>query len=127
MSQINAALRDHVTGAAFTLTLRKTHISTLAYIDWRLTYDTTIDEFVKYDYVTVPHFISGTEGLIRRGLLLHFDPYPPRTNTSHARFSEFYQITDAGRLVIGLLKEAGLWQEHAAAFPSMPVAGAVSA
>jgi hypothetical protein len=125
---INTALRDHVTGSAFTLTLRKTHISTLAYIDWRLANDTTINEFVTADsYHTIPHFVAGSNGLIRRGLLLHSYPYPPRTDTSGARFSEFYEITRAGRLLIELLKEAGLWQEYAAAYPPVAAAEAVPA
>jgi hypothetical protein len=128
MTGINAALRDHVTGSAFSLTLRKTHISTLAYLDWRLAQDKSANEFCRDgDYVGLPFFVSGVSGLIRRGLVLHFDPYPPRTDTSHAKFSEFYQITEAGRLVIGLLIEAGLWQEAAAAYPAVRPTEAVAA
>lgn len=119
MTGVNTVFREHVTGGAFNLDLRKSHIEALAFLDWRLSIDMTLgEEWRTGRYVRSPSsFSTGCNGLIRRGLVVHHDPYPPRTDTSNAHFTEFYTITEAGKLSIALLSEAGLWQEYAAAYP----------
>lgn len=63
--------------------------------------------------------------LARRGLVALDDV---RARKAGATFGEAWRITEAGRLVVGLLKEAGIWQEYAATllgWPAREASGAV--
>lgn len=112
---VNNLLRSHVTGAAFHLTLGKTHIAALVHLEEKLAADLTANEYVKQPREKTPHlgnFTTGAAGLVARGLVAH--TYP--TSGAHwadERFSAYWQITPAGRLVLQLLREAGIWQEYA--------------
>jgi len=111
----NDMLRAHVTGAAFHLTLGKTHIAALVHLEERIAADLTGWEQAKQPRSTMPHlgnFTTGAAGLISRGLVTHND-FPPGAHWADARFSAMWQITPAGRLVLELLREAGIWQEYA--------------
>jgi hypothetical protein len=111
----NDMLRAHVTGTAFSLTLGKTHIAALAHLAEVLAYEEIHGPCKRHELPRNPHlgnFTTGATGLLVRGLVTHTPP-PPRTRMDDKPFGQFWQITDAGRLVIGLLREAGIWQEYA--------------
>jgi hypothetical protein len=111
----NDMLRSHVTGAAFHLTLGKTHIAALVHLDEVITYEEINGPAKRHELPRNPHvgnFVTGATGLLVRGLVTHTPP-PPRTRMDTRPFGDFWQITTAGRLVLQLLREAGIWQEYA--------------
>jgi hypothetical protein len=131
---MNDALRDHVTSAAFALTLGKTHIAELVRLDLEL----AAGRSLAYSQVrNIPHRahrldVPARNALAARGLISHVfdeekwhpDGKPSREWTdlvTHGEFppSENWAITRAGEHVIGLLREAGLYQEYAG--PLLPL------
>jgi hypothetical protein len=128
---INAALRAHVTRVGFDLSLGRTHIAALVWLDWKIRTDRggpiadrTWRRVDQRHHLARAYnsFASGTHGLIERGLVVHTHPdtvkLPRGVKNSHdLPFRRFYRITPAGRLVIALLKETGLYEEYAAALP----------
>jgi hypothetical protein len=125
---VNEALREHVTSAAFVLSLGKTHVAELVRIDLELAAE------VRLNYTEIGKLhrcdMQARKGLEVRGLIIHtweqnkrkygkpstnafaqpgdrtydYDVIPP---------SAMWNITRAGLLVCDLLKEAGLYQEYA--------------
>lgn len=131
---MNRALREHVTSASFTLVLGSTHIAALVRIDTELRRNKTLLEQLRDGDPdrwrearngpmgrAFSHNATGMSGVIRRGLVVHTYPTKP---TGENRPDEIWEITDAGRLVIGLLKEAGLWAEFGGEDEAAPVSGA---
>jgi hypothetical protein len=135
---VNDLLRDHVTSAAFVLSLGKTHVFALVRLDLELTAE------VKLDYSTLRTVkgginrcdISALQGLERRGLIIHVweankHKYGKPSTNFYAKpgdrvydyetvpRSAHWNITRAGRLVIDLLREAGLYAEYAG--PLLPL------
>lgn len=127
-SEYNQALRDHVTQTAFVLTLGRTHIAVLVRLDLELMYErhihapwgpaTSIGRLLRKDAMA-------WHGLEDRGLIVHVWP-----QNEHRHYhengrrkdpkadippSEAWNITRAGRLVLDLLKECGIYQEYAEA------------
>lgn len=116
---VNQAFRAYVTGSAFRLDLGKTLIEALVHIDWVLRLEAAGGHRLDpVTWVRSPSmFATGAPGLERRGLIWHrYDG----SRTDKRPFSDFYGVTPAGKLVIALLKEAGIWDEYAALYP--PVA-----
>lgn len=116
----NDLLRAHVTRVGFDLTLGKTHIAALVVLNESLRqkrYIRTTQTPVGMRR-TFAHFASGMEGCITRGLVVHH--YNEKHRDDGLRWH--YTITTAGKLVIGLLTEAGLYQEYADALPHLEVA-----
>lgn len=118
----NEALRAHVTGTAFNLTLGKTHIAALVHLEEKLAADRTTNQELAAIRAGQPrppkpvhlgNFTTGAAGLIARGLVVH-SYVPPRVDISDWAPSTIWQITPAGRLVLELLRECGIWQEYAA-------------
>jgi hypothetical protein len=109
----NEELRAHVTSVGFALTLGKTHIASLVQLDRMLAENRHLWARGR------DMFIPGVLGLERRGLVVHTMPPPPearrRKNGTLREVSvrRIWRITRAGRLVLGLLKEAGLYDEYA--------------
>lgn len=97
----NDMLRSHVTGIAFNLTLGKTHIAALVRLE-------EIGAGTRKD-LRLGNFITGVNGLLTRGLVIHVN-------------QSVWQITPAGRLVLELLREAGIHQEYAVGAPAEAVA-----
>ena len=136
---LNAALRDHVSRYAFVLSLRPTHIAALVHLEASLEAQPagrrlTDREFTSYDSrPTLQHrldpttrpmvrldsqFVGGINGLIARGLVVHHDhPHEKWEKDNHRPFGDFYEITSAGRHVIGLLRGSGLWQAYRDSMP----------
>lgn len=130
MSAVNQALRNHVTSASFTLVLGSTHIAALVWTDHMLRRDRSFKEDheegiprSEYDPPGVAlqprafaNHATGMSGLFRRGLVVRLTAEPhggtPYAEWASVKPSETWEITDAGRLVIGLLREAGLWAEY---------------
>lgn len=117
----NDLLRSHVTGAAFHLTLGKTHIAALVHLEEVLAANVSINDQIKAIKAGQPrppknphlgNFTTGAAGLVARGLITH-TYVPPRLDISDWSPSAIWQITAAGRLVLQLLREAGIWQEYA--------------
>jgi hypothetical protein len=129
---VNEALRAHVTSAKFVLTLGATHIAALVWVERQLRHNKSTDEKLQ-DRTLAPtdpplgHPLrrafrhSGMGGLITRGLILHHLPAgydQPGVWGGHLKPAEIWTITRAGRAVIDLLVEAGIWSEFADALPA---------
>ena len=114
MSHIsNEVLRAHVTSTAFDLTLRKTHVAALVMLAEAL----ATRKFVDSRHPMLRTWISAMDGLRNRGLITHSVAYDAKGKTKRG-LHHHYTITKAGRLVISLLKEAGIYQEYADARPT---------
>jgi hypothetical protein len=127
---MNEALRDHVTSAAFVLSLGKTHVAELVRMDLELAAEVRLDgrelgKLSRYD-------TTARRGLQHRGLVVHvFDmnKWHPGGKPSREWIDlvargdfppgENWNITRAGRLVCELLTEAGIYQEYAG--PILPL------
>lgn len=96
----NHLLRDHVTRVGFDLSLGFTHIEALVRV--AEAHRTKRDIAVHMRY-----WIAAVRGCIDRGLVTH--KYAGGGKPLH----HHYKLTPAGQLVIGLLREAGLYDEYA--------------
>lgn len=124
---VNLALRQYVTSANFALILGSTHIAALVWTDHMLrrnksfkedNEEGTTDDRNPPGRALQPrayaHHATGMTGLLRRGLVVRlFESHggQPYEQWAGVKPDETWQITEAGRLVIGLLKESGLWAE----------------
>lgn len=109
---MNEDLRSHVTRVGFDLSLGKTHIAALVYIDQvhRHKSHFTLSLYKQpFNY-----FATGGRGLLERGLVTWESKSKKADLKGEATaFRANWKITPAGKLVIGLLKEAGIYQEFA--------------
>lgn len=126
MTEINESLREHVTSVGFNLSLGKTHIAALVKTDIELKANLSTTEYLQR-YGAGPReprvfnlFATGNSGLIQRGLLEHIaeSRRKPGERYGDMKPRRIWRITPAGRLVINLLKEAGIYQEYAAMLPA---------
>lgn len=123
MTEINESLRQHVTNVGFNLTLGKTHIAALVMLDINLKHNHTgFERAFNFTSAHPPRVFNGptgTSGLIERGLVQNImeQHRKPGENILAMTPRRIWRITPAGRLVINLLKEAGLYQEYAAMLP----------
>lgn len=116
---MNPLLRDHVTRTGFDLSLTRGQIEALVWLN------ESIGKGGPRDWSTYPsgRWASHVGGLHRRGLTWHhYDQERWRKATMAERdaapVSDFYGITEAGQLVVGLLRETGLYEEaERALFP----------
>ena len=133
MSQepVNEPLRAHVTRVGFDLSLGRTHVAALVWIDITIKLDRggpwsrPAERHPRRNYQhhlghAHANFKGGMHGLQDRGLVVWTDPRTIKLPRGMQNFSELparriWRITPAGRLVIGLLKESGLYEEYAAA------------
>lgn len=107
---MNQALREHVTRVGFDLTLGKTHIAALV----------EVNEIWAKDLHCVAygrpwsHFAGGgVGGCVDRGLVWHqFHDARGVPEPKRPKPSEYYGLTTAGQYTVGLLAEAGVWQEY---------------
>lgn len=112
---MNERLRQHVTRVGFDLTLGKTHIAALVYLDYCIRHRVYLRTA---SHTPFQWFATGARGLEERGLLVHhYEPREQRPKNAKDHLGRHYTITPAGKLVIGLLKEAGIWQEYEATLP----------
>ena len=140
MSISNPLLRDHVTSAAFVLSLGKTHVAALVRLDLELAAEVRLHP-PALRIGGVPHARlhshdgPGRDGLIRRGLVAHVyeqnkHKYVVKpgddsiyvvgaVDLDRMPIGQCWNITRAGRLVCDLLKECGLYQEYAG--PLLPL------
>lgn len=107
---VNEALRSHVTRVGFDLTLGKTHIAALVYLNESIKQRRQFDTRPRFGAPRAfGFFASGARGLGERGLVVHhFKP-----DVRNKGLGPHYTITKAGKLVVDLLKEAGIYQEYA--------------
>jgi hypothetical protein len=112
----NELLRGHLTRVGFDLSLGRTHIAALVYLDqsirqnkqWHLA-GYKISRSMGRAFA---HFATATSGLIERGLVVHH--WDEKANKlGKGGLKPHYTITKAGQLVIGLLQESGLYEEYA--------------
>lgn len=111
MPSTNEALRAHVTRTGFDLNLGKTHIAALVYVDTCCKCNQHIHR--PYGFGVRDMFVTGVNGLISRGLVWHRDP----VDSLKTPWNQIYGLTKAGKLVRGLLKESGLWDEYSFPLP----------
>jgi len=121
---VNELLREHVTRVGFDLSLGHTHIAALVELDLSRRY---------HEHVRIPRthrlsrahslFSHATSGLVERGLVVHHYNEKAARATTFGKgpkllrgLSPHYTITPAGKFVIGLLKESGIYDEYASAF-----------
>lgn len=133
----NEMFRDHVTSAGFVLTLGRTHLAALIRLDLELAANvrTTMagpkGSIIKGDPSMERlhrHDVTGYAGLISRGLIRHVyeenkhryrdkraSERQGRDVIDHQRMpvGEQWEITRAGRLVVDLLRECGLYADYA--------------
>jgi hypothetical protein len=126
---VNEFLREHVTRVGFDLSLGRSHVAALVWIDFAIKLDRggswNEDRRPRRNYShglgrAHAHFKTGMNGLQDRGLVVWTDPRTIKLPRGVERWGELparriWRITAAGRLVIGLLREAGLYEEYAAA------------
>jgi hypothetical protein len=101
----NPMLRQHVTDHSFVLTLRKTHIATLASIAHC---NRKLSERLPG---VADYFVAASHALQRRGLLAHKHNPPFAESKYPHKLTDFYRLTRAGWAVFDLLVEAGLAEE----------------
>lgn len=109
---MNELLHAHVTRVGFDLTLGHTHVAALVALDQRLRFRSG---FRRNPSGVKDSWSAAISGLIHRGLVEHDrDKKRTITDLSDPRaWRETWRITPAGKLVIGLLKEAGLYEKYA--------------
>lgn len=116
-SALNGALRAHVTRVGFDLTLGKTHIAALVYLNESIRQRRYIRTGGDQRRFGFSHFATGIHGCEDRGLVIHH--WRPEKKNEGLKWH--YTITKAGKLVISLLQEAGIYQEYADALPRLEV------
>jgi len=133
----NPLLRQATTGG-FVLSLGRTHIGALVYVDWMIgtrarSIQDELDAYRGGDPTALlretpsghpwSHLVPGLKGVIGRGLIeetpgwqQHKRRYPTERGGDYFRFPRYryYRFTRAGRHARSLLWEAGVWQEYAA-------------
>ena len=118
----NELLHAHVTRVGFDLSLGRTHIAALVYLDLSFAHNRTWhDEWNGTPYGgAFRNFIGGIRGLQERGLVLWRDT----TNEERAKkeaagvkYPYTYSFTRAGEIVVDLLKESGVYAEYAVVLP----------
>lgn len=102
----NPLLRQHVTDHSFVLTLRKTHIATLASIAHC---NRKLSERMQTGLADF--FITASHALQRRGLIAHRHSPPFAESKYPHKLTDYYRLTRAGWAVFDLLVEAGLVEE----------------
>lgn len=127
---MNELFRDHVTSVGFNLSLGKTHIAALVELDHKLKLNLPLG-YQGIDYSVAvrgsrgrlprafAHNVPARIGLEARGLVEHLISMGDH-DWRHLTPRQVWRITPAGRLVINLLKEAGLYQEYAGYLPPLP-------
>lgn len=104
---VNEHLRAHVTRVGFDLSLGRTHVEALVWLNEVLPGNAP-------RFPSPSHLVSGIQGCERRGLVLHH--YRPKVDRYGAPVDtplrRHYTITKAGKLVVGLLREAGIYDEQ---------------
>lgn len=108
---MNEALRDHVTNVGFNLSLTKNQIAALVWLDVMSGAERSVGSRSASNWVT------SIQGCMRRGLVTHHYDDVEWQRMQHDEFmalpiGHFFKITDAGKAVLFLLHEAGLYQEH---------------
>lgn len=124
MAEVNELLREHVLRTGFNLVLTKTQIAALVELDAAIGREQWYRREDLSPTWQAFHalFISGIKGLQNRGLIRHTfhenKPKYPDYPAQSMPISAAYEITGAGKLVIGLLREAGIYQHYQAAMPA---------
>ena len=136
MNVPNPFLRDHVTSTAFALSLGKTHVTALVRLDLELAAEVELD-YMQVRGIARAHQmdVQARNGLVARGLVAHVSERnahkyvakegdgshyaPGKVAYDLMPIGAKWNITRAGRLVIELLQEAGIYQEYAG--PMLPL------
>lgn len=105
--RVNEDLREYVTRVGFDLTLAKTHVEFMVFLDEMLR---------RKVYIRSPSwFVSAFRGCERRGLVWYRRPSREQSERRRAKgrtdLTGIYGFTRAGRLVLSLMKEAGVYEE----------------
>lgn len=115
-SQPNEALRAHVTRVGFDLSLGRTHVAALVYLNESIAQGRHFHKIEGPLRRTFALWASGIHGCEVRGLTVHhYSPDAPRG--IDVGLAPHYSLTRAGELVVELLRESGLYDEYAAALP----------
>lgn len=111
--KINGALRSWTRGVSFTLAMGKTQVATLvsAHLSQGMQYPP-----VGQSHKLVRQFITAMHGLEERGLIVpHIWRQPGAANpvrfSQGKTFGQCWQVTEAGELVVSLLKLSGIYDE----------------
>jgi hypothetical protein len=115
---MNEELRNHVTRVGFNLTLSLSQIASLIVLEKETREQTMnwsqrkVERNLPWANAINSRWVIGIQGCERRGLVVHHW-VDARTKPSNWKptIDKYYSITAAGKHVIGLLKEAGIYQE----------------
>lgn len=113
MTETNLALREYVTSVGFQLTLSQRMIDVLVALDH---FKGDFEALMAWERASETrrrlfnHYVSTFGSLEKRGLV-HRDIHHKKSGLVDPEKSR-HRVTKAGRLTIGLLKEAGLYQER---------------
>jgi hypothetical protein len=119
---VNYELREHVTRVGFNLTLTKTQIAVMVYLD--VMAKAKLDRsYYHHDRpktsMAIPTmvdrtFVPAIMGCERRGFITHHPPVRYSITTDKARQPIYrtYRFTKAGRLMLALLKESGVYDDY---------------
>lgn len=107
---VNETFRQWTRGVSFVLSMGKTQVATLVAIHT----SQNMADHIGSHHKLLRNWVGAVSGLRDRGLVLHH-AYETTEASIAARakkkFSAFYELTAAGEHVVGLLKEAGVYQE----------------
>lgn len=111
-AKVNTELRQWARGISFTIAMGRRQVYTLIQI--YLSADRQYGTMMVGDrHRLVRHFITSAHCLIDRGLLIApiWQDGKLRGKAGEHTYGELWRLTRAGELVIGLLKEAGIYDE----------------
>lgn len=120
----NEILREYVTRTAFNLSLGSCHIASLVYFEElrKVGWDTSmlVNHGSPKNKIqrAFGHLVTGDRGLVERGLITRKHDvgliHKTVDGVEHLLWpTGAVKFTKAGKLVIGLLKESGLYEEYA--------------
>ena len=118
---MNLELRDHVTSVAFHLSLSQRMVATLVFLNEVCEHELPLygrdagGPFTK----GLEQWVSPVKSLIERGLVVHHFDKDHAGDRPDSGLRWHYSITTAGELVVGLLREAGIYTDVLRAMPGL--------
>lgn len=134
---MNQDLRNHVTSVAFHLSLSQGQVAVLVWLneaierDWVIRSHRPLAERGRGPQsipMALDQFVMPVKALERKGLVEHcyYEGDAPERHKRGERIAtpDVYRITAAGELVVGLLREAGLYTDVLRQIPLLEVRSA---
>lgn len=111
---MNELFRSWTRGTTFTLTMGRAQVAVLVAL---AATPPECSTHIGWNHRRLSHWVTGVNGLQDRGLLIYRDPKVLEKKLKRCpRYTEVFELTPAGQLVVGLLKESGVYNELANEF-----------